>query len=320
MGTGGPEATPRRIDEREGPYLIDTVVKLLPALLGIVVGYLLRQRGVADHRDADFVFRMIVNVFLPALVFTALSRVTIDRNLAVFPLSALAIITVGYLIGRLVAASGPFLQTQHVVAICCCMPVNTGFMLPFVQGLYGADGVARIAAFDAVNTTLTFTWTAYVAARGNPRHAGGTLMIRRFATSPPLYAIVAGLLVSAFHLDVPAVIADPIAILGMPTGLLMAIGVGIRFQPLVSGVAKAALVYAGRLTSAMAVAVVVILAFGLTGADRTVMLLMAVAPTPFVIMAFATIENLDVRLAVNTLSLSMLLSLPLALAVIFVTV
>ena len=40
-------------------------------------------------------------------------------------------------------------------------------MLPFVQGLYGADGVARIAAFDAVNTTLTFTWTAYVAARAN---------------------------------------------------------------------------------------------------------------------------------------------------------
>jgi len=34
-----------------------------------------------------------------------------------------------------------------------------------VQGLYGADGVARIAAFDAVNTTLIFTWTAYVAER-----------------------------------------------------------------------------------------------------------------------------------------------------------
>jgi hypothetical protein len=168
--------------------MIDTVVKLLPALLGIALGYVLRLRGVADRRDADFMFRLIITVFLPALAFTALSRVSIGRDLAIFPLAALVIVAVGYLTGRLLAAKGPFLMPQQAVAICCCMNVNTGFMLPFVQGLYGADGVARIAAFDAVNTTLMFTWTAYVAARGNPHH---------------------GLLVSAFGLHVPVAIGDP---------------------------------------------------------------------------------------------------------------
>jgi predicted permease len=159
--------------------MIDTVVKLLPALLGIVLGYVLRLRGVAERRDGDFMFRLIITVFLPALAFTALSRVSIDRDLAIFPLAALVIITVG---GRLLAAKGPFLMPQQAVVICCCMNVNTGFILPFVQGLYGADGVARIAAFDAVNTTLMFTWTAYVAARSNPHHAGASLMANRFAT------------------------------------------------------------------------------------------------------------------------------------------
>jgi predicted permease len=197
------------------------------------------------------------------------------------------------------------------------MNVNTGFILPFVQGLFGADGVARIAAFDAVNTTLTFTWTAYVAARGNPRHAGGSLMVKRFATSPPLYAIAAGLLVSAFGLRVPA--ADPIATVGAATGFLMAIGVGIRFEPPGAGVGKAALIHATRLTSALGVALVFVLVFGLTGPDRTVLLLMGVAPTPFFIVAFATMERLDVRLTVTTLSLSMLLSLPAALVVILLT-
>jgi predicted permease len=299
--------------------MIDTVVKLLPALVGIAVGYTLRLRGIAEDRDADYMFRLIVNVFLPALAFTALSRVTLDRNLAIFPATALAMVTVGYLAGRLLAARGPFVDTQQAVAICCCMNVNTGFMLPFVQGLYGAEGVARIAAFDAVNTTLTFTWTAYVAARNNPRHAGGSLMIRRFATSPPLYAITAGLLVSAFGLPVPTAIAEPLAMFGAATGILMAIAVGIRFRPLGTGVGKAALVFAGRLSSAMAVAVAAVLIFDLTGADRTVMLLMGVAPTPFFIVAFATLENLDVRLTVNVLSFSMLTSLPLALLVIFLT-
>jgi predicted permease len=54
--------------------VIDTVVKLLPALLGIAIGFVLRRRGVADQHDAVFMFRFIINVFLPALAFTALSR------------------------------------------------------------------------------------------------------------------------------------------------------------------------------------------------------------------------------------------------------
>jgi predicted permease len=299
---------------------MDTVVKLLPSLLGIGFGYALRWRGAAEDRDADFVFRLIFNVFMPALAFTALSRVTLDRHLAIFPVAALVMVPAGYLAGRSLATRGAFVDTQKVVAVCCCMNVNTGFILPFVQGLYGVDGVARIAAFDAVNTTLTFTWTAYVAARGNPRHTGrGSLMLRRFATSPPLYGIAAGLLVSAFGLHVPVVIADPLAAFAGATGLLVAIGVGIRFQPPGKGAGKAALVYAGRLVSALAVAVALVLIFGLTGPDRTVMLLMGVAPTPFFIVAFATMENLDVRLTVNVLSLSMLTGLPLALLVILLT-
>jgi predicted permease len=100
---------------------------------------------------------------------------------------------------------------------------------------------------------------------------------------------------------------------------IAAVAVGIQFEPPGKGVAKAALVYAGRLVSAVAVAVAVVLIFGLTGADRTVLLLLAVGPTPFFVVAFATTENLDVRLTVNTVSPSMLISLPLALGVIFLT-
>ena len=49
------------------------------------------------------------------------------------------------------------------------------------------------------------------------------------------------------------------------------------------------------------------------------LLLIGVAPTPFFVVAFATVENLDVRLTVNIVSLSMLMSLPLALGVILLT-
>ena len=143
-------------------------------------------------------------------------------------------------------------------------------------------------------------------------------MVRRFTTSPPLYGIAAGLLVSAFGLHVPVVIADPLAVFAGATGSCWRSVSGSASNSR-EGAGKAALVFAGRLVSALAVAVALVLILGLTGPDRTVMLLLGVAPTPFFIVAFATMENLDVRLTVNVLSLSMLTSLPLALLVILLT-
>ena len=99
----------------------------------------------------------------------------------------------------------------------------------------------------------------------------------------------------------------------------MAIAVGIQFEPPGKGVgpSRTGLCRAARV--GLAVAVVFVLIFGLTGADRTVLLLLGVAPTPFFVVAFATVENLDVRLTVNIVSVSMLMSLPLALGVILLT-
>ena len=51
----------------------------------------------------------------------------------------------------------------------------------------------------------------------------------------------------------------------------MAIAVGTQFEPPGKGVAKAALIYAGRIASALSVAVAFVFIFGLTGADRTVL-------------------------------------------------
>jgi predicted permease len=61
--------------------------------------------------------------------------------------------------------------------------------LPFVTSAYDAEGVVRIGTSDAVNTTLTLSWTYHTAARGNPEHRGGPLLFDRLLKSPPAYAI-----------------------------------------------------------------------------------------------------------------------------------
>jgi len=176
--------------------VLTTVLRLLPVVVGMGTGFLLRRLTVASHADGEFVFKLVFYVCLPALMFSSLSTVQVTGQAVVFLLAAPVAVSAGYLVGRIVATKAPFTGTQVPVLLIACMMVNSGFELPFVQALYGAEGVARIAAFDAVNTTLTFTWAYYTAARGNPGHQGGGFLFNRLLRSPPLYGIAAGLLVN----------------------------------------------------------------------------------------------------------------------------
>jgi predicted permease len=304
--------------------VLETLIRLLPIVLGMVGGHLLRRVGAAQPRDGRFLFRLVFNLFLPALLFTSLSKADITGELAVFPLAALMAVSTGYLVGRLIAAKVRWAPSQAAVLLCSCMIVNTAFALPFVQALYGAGGVARVAAFDAMNGILTFTWAYYTAARGNPHHKGGSLLLDRLVRSPPLYGIAAGLVVNLAGMDVPAPIAGAIATFGSTTPILIFLALGILFEPVGfkafdKGLRRAAVIAGTRLAIGLTVAAAIVLIFGLKGVDRAVVLLLGAAPVAFNSVIFASLENLDVGLAVNALSLSLVASLILSIALALAT-
>lgn len=300
--------------------MLGTLARLLPVVIGIGAGIMLRRLAGAEHRDGDFLFKLVFHVCLPALMFTSLSTVQITRQLALFPTAALAAVSTGYLLGRLAARKARLPSTRAAVLVTGCMIVNTGFSLPFIQALYGEQGVARIAAFDAVNTTATFTWAYYTSARANPAHTGGSLLLDRLVKSPPLYAIAAGMLVNVARVVVPPEVAKPVAAIGSGTGLLIALGTGILLAPVREDLRKAALGVATRLASGLAVGAAVVLLFDLDAMDRTIVLLLSVAPVGFFSVTFASLENLDVRLATSALSLSLVTSLVLSLVIVVATV
>ena len=295
--------------------MVDILIRLLPVALGFAAGFVLRRLQVAEQRDGDFLFKLIIYICLPALIFGSLSAVDLSAALAVFPLAALAAMSAGFAVSRLVASRVNWPPTQTAVLIVASMIVNSGFELPFVQAIYGADGIARIAAFEAVNMTLTFTWAYYMAAKGNPQYAGGSFPLQLLVRSPALWAIAAGIIVNLTGAEVPEAISGALSVFGAATGMLISLGVGILFQPPGRGVAKALLIVGIRLVTGLTVAIVFVTAFGLSGIDRTVILLMGVAPVGFGAVPFASLENLDTKLAVDALSLSLLVSLVLSLGV-----
>jgi predicted permease len=285
----------------------------------MVSGYLLRRLGAAEQRDGGFLLKLVFNICLPALLFTSLSTVRISGDLAIFPLAALLAMSTGYLAGRFVAAKARWVPTRTAVLLNSCMIVNTAYALPFVQALYGADGVARIAAFDAVHGPLTFTWAYYIAARANPRHSGRPVLLDPLVRSPPLYGIAAGLLVNLAGVHVPAALLGAFAAFGSTTPVLIFLALGILFEPLDRGLRRAAVIVGTRLATGISVAVAIVAIFGLEGVDRTVVLLLGTSPVAFNSAIFASLENLDVRLALNALSLSLVTSLVLAVVIVLAT-
>ena len=307
------------------------VLKLLPVVIGLAAGFLLRRVGLLDQRDGESVFKLVFYLFVPALTFTSLSTVDLEPRFAIYPLAAVAMIAAGYVGGRIAAARTKLDGVQTAVAVSGCMVVNTAFQLPFVQVLYGVDGVARVAAFDIVNTVATFTLAYLVAVRGNPAHRGGPVRLDRLVKNPALYAVAAGLVVNLAGITVPAAIADPVATVGAVTGVLIPIGIGVLFDPVgrsdgnSSGngegrvLPKATVMVATRLITGLVVAAAFVLLLGLSGMDRTVLLLLGTAPLVFAVVAFASLEHLDVRLATNALSLSLAVSVVISVLIILVS-
>ena len=295
------------------------LLKLLPVVVGLAAGFFLRRVGLVEQRDGESVFKLVFYLLVPAVTFTSLSTVDLEFRFALYPAAAVAMIGAGYLGARLAAARVKLDPVQAAVVVSACMVVNTSFQLPFVQLLYGADGVARLAAFDVVNSVATFTLAYLVAIRGNPAHEGGPVRLDRLVKNPALYAIAAGLAVNLTGVTVPAVIAEPVATVGAVTAVLIPIGIGILFDPIGNGLRMAALMVATRLITGLAVATALVFLLGLTGIDRTVLLLLGVAPVVFAGVAFASLENLDVRLATTALSMSLVVSVVISLLVILIS-
>jgi hypothetical protein len=66
-----------------------------------------------------------------------------------------------------------------------------------------------------------------------------------------------------------------------------------------------------RLGTSLLIGVGIIALFDLTGVERAVLLALCVAPVGFNTVTFASLENLDVRLATGTTSLSLIAGLVL---------
>ncbi|MEB3209389.1 MAG: AEC family transporter [Synechococcus sp.] len=208
----------------------------LLALLGSLLRYWLPDFDVEAARRSIGV--LVLNVFLPALVFRVICSVPSGPEMVQIPLvmgiGVLCCLGLALLLFRPLAMPG---EEKGALVLASAFGNVTYLGLPVLQGLFPGLSlqVAKVAILSEVTTTplnLSVGVALGESFSGKPRSGVLRQAFRAVATMPALWAIVLALAWTARGVPVPGFLMETTRILGNTvTGLMMlSLGMGLRYR------------------------------------------------------------------------------------------
>ncbi|MHA6525756.1 AEC family transporter [Tessaracoccus sp. G1721] len=310
--------------------IAETLASVIPIVLLIGLGILLRQTRLLDDSVVEGLKRLIVSVVLPAVLFRAfLSMEFRAEYLAIIvlvPLACVALLVAGRYARRAMGAP----------------PVATFLFTGFEFGMVGLALFAAAYGLDDVPTAAVvglghefFIWFVFVTLL--KRQSDGAVSVSEtlgsFVRSPVIIAIAAGLLLNELG------VADDLAANPFSGGVLGALGyLAAVIVPLIlivvgygtrlsrTGVREAAPLVAVRFVVCLILALVLSELvvgrwLGLDQYARAAVFMLFILPPPFIVPIFLPAHRRDeVGYANNVLSLYTVISVVTFVAYVFATV
>lgn len=196
--------------------LLPVLETVLPVFLIVAVGF---GYGRRFHTEIDTANRLNMDVFIPALIFGALSgqgfRLAEYADLAL----AAALVVLGS--GVLVLPLLRLLKVHWKTFVPPMMFTNSGNMgIPILLLAFGESALPAAIVLFIVENTLHFSVGMYMM---NHRVAFWHML-----RTPMIAASIAGIAVSLAGLDIPQVLAVPIEMIGQIAIPLMLFTLGVR--------------------------------------------------------------------------------------------
>jgi predicted permease len=293
---------------------VELRVALLMALF--VGGWLARRTGWLGPQHAGVMLQSVIYVGLPALFLADVSRVDLQRQLLALPLSGVIIVVITLPLALAVGRAQRLSRADQGTLAVCGASLNNGFLFPFVVAAWGQTAFAQLALFDSANALCQACLVCVVAAIYGGRAVGAAAVLRRALTFPPLWAMVAALLLNVSHTALPAWLTMVLGTLGRSILLLVIIALGVLFDARLLRDRRVLAALTLRMLVGLLLGLALAEWFGLTGLTRAVLILGAAAPIGFSAVVIANREGLNAELAASAASLSVALALvgvPLAL-------
>ncbi|HEY9408596.1 MAG TPA: AEC family transporter [Jiangellaceae bacterium] len=289
---------------------MDAVLEIVPLVVVFAASYAVKRAGLLTADDGGALLRVVFYLGVPPLIFMSLASVELDASFLRLGLVAPVVIGFSLLVvlvlrrtalkGVDAAAFGPFLTGVVVM--------NTGFLLPFVERIAGAEGIARLAVIDAFVGIMTFSVVYLAVVRVAHDRPDTAFLVKKLLISPPMWALVAALLVQLVGVTPPVVITESLEVAARIVGTAVLIALGLKFEPHIRRPGLLTLAVGLRFGLGAVVGMGLIAALGLEGIDAGVAMFACLAPTGFNAITFAELEKLDVQFAAAVVSAGLLIA------------
>jgi predicted permease len=168
------------------------LVKITAMFLVILVGWAARRRGYLAAETTNVLSRFVVDVALPALVFTQMLRTVTPAALRegwFAPLLIAVLIVIAYVAGALVAPLFSRGEQRNTFVFLATIPNWIFLPLPIVETMYGDAGVRTLLLYNVGAQLMLWSFGVWIL------HGGVTAReaARHIATNPGLIATAAGI-------------------------------------------------------------------------------------------------------------------------------
>ncbi|MCL4078798.1 AEC family transporter [Coriobacteriia bacterium Es71-Z0120] len=204
---------------------------VIATILGYVaIGVALRVTGVLKPEDAKPLNAVLLNVGLPALVFSSVHGAKIERSLALVPALAWVVALVGLAAALLLARVLKLPPAAAGAFVLAAVFGNTGYIgYPVAHALLGEPGLVRAIFSDIFGNTLAMIAVGALVAARIARHEADVRPLKEIVTFPPFVALALAL--ATRGVDVPIAFMDWLGALGRIVVPLIMISVGLSLRP-----------------------------------------------------------------------------------------
>jgi malate permease and related proteins len=293
---------------------------LLPVFVFFIIGALLRSFGLASRDQGAFLFRIVLYVTLPALVFLAIANAELTGRAILLPVCAF-MINVVCTIGAMIYARALKLENRQAGAVVLGAGItNMLFVFPFVLATLGQAALAEAILFDLGNAVFVAT-VAYSLALYFGERSAGTVTAFLFKTlrSPIFLAVSLAIIVNISDWPVPETVVDILSPLGRATIPLVLIAIGVSFSAAGLFDRLPVVTLLLRMPLGLLIGALLTWAFGFESLMATVIVVSAAAPIGFSSVTLASIADLDTEQAASALSVSVAVGMISTTALLLVT-
>lgn len=298
---------------------MEILLKMLPIFLGFFSGVGLQKSSVLNLSAGDTLLKIVFYITAPFLIVATVLKAPISNQITLYPILIVLCTVASYMLAKLFAQLSSLEPIKLGVCIIGSMIVNGSFVLPFVLQAYGQEGFSKFVFADITIAIFVLTWVYWISVKYGSTTQSSSQMLKKLAVSPPLWALLVGMLGNIAQIQLPTAVDSAFITIGTTTGVLIPLALGLKFSLKLATSFVVYITIAIRMLGGLMVGLLFVWLTGATGMDKSIMLLLASAPVGYNTITFASINKLDTELAATTVSVSIVLGLIIAPIVIVLT-